>query len=128
MISADNLHEKTEQEVFDYLVSHIEQQGPCVAETNIPRMQHNGKYCPGGLLLKDAKTYKYTEEMEDDSWEILADRGDVPGAHSALVEAIQWAHDISTAKLDGTEAGLAAFHAKFKERAKALAKIRDLKY
>lgn len=128
MINADNIHEKTEQEVFSYLVRHIERQGPCVAEDGLPRMQHKGKYCPGGILLKDSKTYKYSSELEPDSWELLADMGHAPGAHSDLVESLQWAHDRAVACFGRDGSGLSDFNSKFREHAASIAKARGLKY
>lgn len=109
------------QELYDYIVEAIVKQGrPSVGDNDRCLYRGpDGLKCAYGHVIPDSL---YSEELEGESVEILADRGKFPETlqeHEALLQNLQYAHDTFSDAKD--------FLASFVRRAGAIARNLNLK-
>jgi hypothetical protein len=108
-INLSNLESSSEQEVFNFIVSHLMHQ-KCKS-INVKRKLERGPYdgqfcsyryvdamgkilmCAAGCLISEEE---YSETFEDETWSSLADRGLVPKHHLNLIFRLQLVHDNSS--------------------------------
>lgn len=93
-ITLKNLHEATEQEVFDQVASHMLTQNERCESSDGQCLYRNGKglSCAAGSLIADDE---YSEDMEGIPWTSLACHGDFTEDHSDLISSLQLLHDSS---------------------------------
>jgi len=91
-ISILNMHEHTEQEVFDFVVNHLLTQGVKSFDTygNCLYLSPEGARCAAGCLIP-AEAYDKT--IEGTAWIALAQSGRVPSWQMILMERLQDCHD-----------------------------------
>lgn len=93
-----NLHEATEQQVFDQCVNHLltqMKQSRTSDEYGCLYRSGKGLQCAAGCLIADSE---YTSKMDnhpegDSDWLSLAKYGLVPEAHKGLIRSLQQIHD-----------------------------------
>lgn len=89
-ITLANLHEKTEQEVFDYVAKHLLTQKKRSKGKTTCRYKMGDLKCAAGCLMAEDE---YKETMEGAGWVELVTHEDVPGAHKELIHELQAVHD-----------------------------------
>jgi len=88
-----NLHEATEQEVFDQVAKHLltqKKRSTDSANENCQYRGDGGLMCAAGCLITDSE---YNRNMEGASWDTLVEGGHVPRAHIQLIQTLQEIHD-----------------------------------
>jgi hypothetical protein len=109
-ITINNLHEFTEQEVFDYVVEKTFQQGVPSYNAKEHRCYYrlNGLKCAAGHLIPDDFDVGL---LSNSTWTTLVQDGYVPVVHSCLIQQLQIAHDSAAIRsvpfLRGIDARLA---------------------
>lgn len=94
-ITLATLAEATEQEVFDFVASHLLTQN----ETSIVNFQckyrgDNGLKCAAGVLIADEEYLpSFDESPVECGWYSLVLKELVPNAHSEFIRELQWVHD-----------------------------------
>jgi len=96
IITIENLHEVTAQEVFDYVTSKVVEQGkPSIDLDRDSCMYRNGDLCcAAGHLLPDSVDTKLWD-LKSLTWTILVEKELVPSNHVELIVELQSAHDNS---------------------------------
>jgi len=91
-ITLKNLHEATEQQVFDQVKEHLltQREKSFEEDNDLCRYRVGKLKCAAGCLIGDDE---YNEDAEYNSWNSLAREGIVPSAHSGLIEELQLVHD-----------------------------------
>lgn len=91
-ITLATLPEATEQEVFDYVATHLLTQNQKAQTPNGScRYRVDGLSCAAGCLIADEE---YDEKvMEERSWGLLWSKERVPSTHSELISKLQRVHD-----------------------------------
>lgn len=91
-ITTKNLHEFTEQEVFDYVVDKLfaQNRASIDAHEQCQYRGENGIKCAGGHLIADDD---YKPWFEGTIWSELIDNGAVPRDHCHLIGELQAMHD-----------------------------------
>jgi hypothetical protein len=93
-VTVHNLHEATEQDVFDTIARHLlTQREPSASEDGETCLYFgpDGKRCAAGCLLTEP-----LGKLNDEPWGRLIDAGVVPGAHRELIDKLQTIHDDAT--------------------------------
>lgn len=114
-INLDNLHEHTEQQVFDFVVEHLRRQGE---QSNLEHgcayrgVNDNGRtlMCAAGCLIADDQYTVQMDSMDDTTWSALVDEGLVPDVHESLIRSLQVVHD---SKRSSWEEGFVNIAAKY---------------
>lgn len=92
-ITLKNLHEATEQEVFDQVATHLlEQDEQSFVGTICAYRGDDGLKCAAGCLIADDE---YSREWDEYgiNWSELVNKGLVSPAHDTLVAKLQAVHD-----------------------------------
>lgn len=95
MITLANLHEATEQQIFDQVVAHLRKQNERSMEdivhghTCVYRSPY-GLKCAAGCLIADEE---YTPSMEGNTWDLLASKGYVSRDNQHFILELQRIHD-----------------------------------
>jgi hypothetical protein len=96
-ITTKNLHEFTEQEIFDYVVDKLFAQGECSMDnlgTCMYRGPNNTK-CAAGHLIADED---YDSSFEGETWGHLVWAKYFTSDHETLIEEMQSMHDRTALK------------------------------
>jgi hypothetical protein len=96
MICLANLAEKSEQEVFNWIVTKLMEQGKKSVDARSHCMYRgeDGCKCAAGWVIGDDE---YTVSFEDQTWSSLVAKYDyVPSSHSKLIYELQHIHDAFT--------------------------------
>ena len=96
IITTENMHEYSEQQVFDYVVEQLYKQGvPCV-ENGTDRCMYrgpNGLKCAAGILIPDEIYNKEWDSKDGKTYDMLVEESLVPETHRELISELQIAHD-----------------------------------
>lgn len=93
IITLSNLRDKTEQEVFTYIVKHLLSQNEKSEDKIYHKcLYHNndGLKCAIGCLITDEE---YNTEFESKSWGTLVNKYSFTREHSGLLKDLQVIHD-----------------------------------
>lgn len=93
MITLANLHEATEQQIFDQVVAHLRKQGQrslAGSPQHCVYLNPYGLKCAAGCLIADEE---YTPNMEGDPWGNLVSKGKVPRDNQNFIIELQRIHD-----------------------------------
>jgi hypothetical protein len=91
-ITTKNLHEYTEQQIFDYVVDKLftQNRASINEDDHCQYRGENGIKCAAGHLIADED---YDRSFEGAIWSELVDNGDVPKEHFNLIGKLQQMHD-----------------------------------
>ena len=91
-ITLSNLHEATEQEIFDQVSKHLlTQNSRAVLNLDICRYRGgNNSKCAGGCLMSDKE---YKPGFENQSWYQLVLRKQIPVYNHIFISKLQTIHD-----------------------------------
>ena len=120
VINEKNLAEHTAQEVFDYIVQNIFEQGePSYDRDNDECRYRLGKLkCAAGHVLSDEA---YKPKFETKPWNSIVHEHNFSDAHVSLIRDLQGAHDLSA--LYGS-----SFLVKFDKKVQSIANEYNLNY
>lgn len=91
-ITLANLHEHTEQQVYDYIVAHLRNQGEkSEGAGGCSYLTVDGLKCAAGCLISEEE---YDSSVEGYPWEGLVLIGIAPLAHKELIGNFQHIHDM----------------------------------
>ncbi|WP_016761376.1 hypothetical protein [Leptospira weilii] len=91
-ITLKNLSQKTNQEVFDYIIKHLLTQNS-ISINEMKSCLYRGPYgkkCAAGVLIGDEE---YSPDFEGRTWIGLCDDRGFPQAHKHLIAKLQRIHD-----------------------------------
>lgn len=122
VITTENLHEVTEQEVFDYVAEKIFEQGKPAYDTGQASCTYRlgNLKCAAGHLIRDED---YKEEYKYSTWYTLVENDGFPEIHERLISKLQFAHDNSVSEIDPS-----LFLTKFDSRLAEVANDFNLEY
>ena len=94
-ITLANLHEATEQQVFEQVANHLIKQGVrSIEKGRCLYRSSDGKMCAAGCLMSDSE---YDPEMDKifkgGIWGVLVDNKLAPVAHKDFIRQLQILHD-----------------------------------
>lgn len=93
-ITLANLHEKTEQQVFEYVVRHLlTQNAKAIRDNKCMYRTETGLRCAAGCLIDKDNYDNFFKYHEGTAWGTLVLIGIVPQVHCSLIEALQTIHD-----------------------------------
>lgn len=124
-VTIHNLDQVSAQEVFDFIVSHVLNQGkPAVRdhEGNCVYRTYNGLTCAAGCLIPYGN---YSLAMENINWSSLA-RAEGVESHVGLVESLQGAHDSAARDYFAASFSKEPFTHRFQAKAQTVAERFDL--
>jgi hypothetical protein len=99
IVTLKNLHEATEQQVFDQVVHHLLRQGiRCKKDSGcMYRLEKESGIvlrCAAGALIADDEYVIEMDESDDGTgWHDLVNREIVPSYHESLIHELQVIHD-----------------------------------
>lgn len=95
MITVYNMHEKTAQEVFEYVVDFMLTQDAASTNPDGLCLYRNaeGKKCAAGCLIPDES---YDPEIESVRWSEITDSMGISRIHMELILQLQSAHDVAS--------------------------------
>lgn len=121
-ITLATLHQFTTQQVFDYAVEKVKQQGqPSIIAGKCRYRGNNGVKCAAGHLMGDDE---YKECFEGCEWSALNDNRDVPDVHLNLICSLQNAHDSIGCCIGGR--GKRPFREEWAEETRKVAELYNL--
>ena len=96
IITLANLHEATEQEIFNQVARHLlTQNRRSVDEKGFCKYRSGNLKCAAGCLISDEEYSPLmdSEESEGTGWLDLASKGLVPTQHNLFIRSLQLVHD-----------------------------------